>query len=159
MATINGTSTTSAPPSTDPSIYSAELALFRKQRLPSSTDEWLARAQAVSQILARDAPARDIQQKSPRAEIALLKASALVKVLAEGKHGGGGESWETAYKVIREVAKGDGSIGMLLGYHLLWSVTAVVVGDERQADGVGRAICRGDDGEGYFVGGKILKNC
>ena len=44
------------------------------------------------------------------------------------------------YKVIREVAKGDGSIGMLLGYHLLWSTTANVVGTEDQAKSVQKVL-------------------
>ena len=157
MTSRNGTSPNKIPQYTNPSIYSTEITSFSEQGLPRATAEWIARAKAVAQILARDATARDSAQKSPKAEIALLKAAGLTKVLAEKRHGGGGESWETGYKVIREVAKGDGSIGMLLGYHLLWSVTAVVVGDERQADGVGQAVAYGTDGEGYFIGGKDFK--
>lgn len=34
--------------------------------------------------------------------------------------GGAGETWSTAYRVIRAVARGDGSLGQLLGYHYLW---------------------------------------
>ena len=145
----------SAPAATDPTTYSTQHAEFRGQGLPQSTKAWISRARSVASILAVDAPSRDTAQHSPRAEVALLKSSGLTKLLGEKRHGGGGESWETAYKVIREVAKGDGSIGMLLGYHLLWSVTAIVVGSEQQADGVGQAICHGEDGEGYFVGGEF----
>ena len=43
------------------------------------------------------------------------------------EHGGGGQSWDTAYRVIREVARGDGSIGQLLGYHYLWAWAARLV--------------------------------
>ena len=153
MTTVNGHGAKAPPPSSDPSIYANEIEAFSKQGQPTSAKGWLDRAKTVAQTLARDAASRDIAQHSPRAEIALLKASSLTKVLAKVRHGGGGESWEVAYKVIREVAKGDGSIGMLLGYHLLWSVTAVVVGDERQADGIGKIIVHGENGEGYFVGG------
>ena len=72
--------------------------------------------------------------------VQLLKASGLVTLLGPREHGGAGETWDTAYKVIREVAKADGSIGMLLGYHLLWSTTANVVGTEDQAKSVQRVL-------------------
>ena len=35
-------------------------------------------------------------------------------------HGGGGQDWTTALRVVRAVSAGDGSIGQLLGYHYLW---------------------------------------
>lgn len=62
----------------------------------------------MSNILAPDASARSKDQKTPRAEISLLKSSGLTKVLGDVKYGGGGQTWETGYKVIREVAAGDG---------------------------------------------------
>ena len=34
--------------------------------------------------------------------------------------------------MIREVAAGDGSIGQLLGYHLLWSWAARLLGTREQ---------------------------
>ena len=74
-----------------------------------------------------------------------------MKVLGPKKYGGGGESWETGYKVIREVARGDGSLGMLLGYHLLWSTTANVVGTDEQADAIQQAVIENN----YFVGGAV----
>lgn len=111
----------------------------------------MKRARQVAEILALDAPKRDIENKSPVAEIALLKASGLLKVLGPKQFGGGGESWETGYKIIREVAKGDGSIGMLLGYHLLWSTTANVVGTEEQAIAIQQVIIENN----YFVGGAV----
>ncbi|KAF7591631.1 hypothetical protein BBP40_001270 [Aspergillus hancockii] len=113
-----------APPSSDPSIYQTHHDAFAAEGQPTTTAGWLERARKVSDILAPDASARSKEQKTPRAEVALLKSSGLLKLLGDVKYGGGGENWETGYKVIREVAAGDGSIGMLLGYHLLWSVTA-----------------------------------
>lgn len=64
------------------------------------------------------------------AEISLLKSSGLTRVLGLAKYGGREQSWEVGYKVIREVAKADGSIGMLQGYHLLWSWTTKVMGTD-----------------------------
>lgn len=49
------------------------------------------------------------------------------------------------------MAKGDGSIGMLLGYHLLWSTTANVVGTEEQASAIQQVILENN----YFVGGAV----
>lgn len=104
----------------------------------------------MASILAQDAPQRDIDNKAPAAEISLLKSSGLLKVLGPKAYGGGGETWDTGYKVIREVAKADGSIGMLLGYHLLWSTTANVVGTEDQAKNVQKVLIEQNLVSGYL---------
>jgi alkylation response protein AidB-like acyl-CoA dehydrogenase len=75
---------------------------------PSNTEEWIERASKVAQILAEDGAIRDIQQQSPFPEISLLKSSGLSGILGPTQYGGGGQPWDVAYKVIREVAKGDG---------------------------------------------------
>jgi len=136
-------------PSTDPTIYDIHHQKFISDGLPTSAEGWLQRARQVSEILAADAPARDIENKSPRAEIALLKSAGLLKVLGPTKYGGGGQTWEVGYNLIREVAKGDGSLGMLLGYHLLWSTTANVVGTDEQKERIQKLIIENN----YFVGG------
>lgn len=125
---------------TNPEVYNAHHKAFQAQDLPSGQSGWVERARNVAAILAQDAPQRDIDNKAPAAEISLLKSSGLLKVLGPKAYGGGGEAWDTGYKVIREVAKGDGSLGMLLGYHLLWSTTANVVGTEDQARSVQKVI-------------------
>jgi alkylation response protein AidB-like acyl-CoA dehydrogenase len=141
---------TSAYESSDPSVYASHHEAYGSEGLPSSTASWLQRAQAVSKILASDAAARDLANKSPVTEVSLLKSSGLLKILGPVEYGGGGQSWEVGYKAIREVAKGDGSIGMLLGYHLLWSKTADIVGTEEQKERFQRLIIENN----YFVGGK-----
>lgn len=104
MATENVTP--SIHPSTDPAIYQEYESKWAT--LPTDEDTWLKRAQEVSTILAEDAPAREKANKSPRAEIALLKHSGLTKILGPKKYGGGEQPWSVAYKAIREIAKGDG---------------------------------------------------
>jgi hypothetical protein len=136
--------------SSNPSVYASHHEAYATEGLPSSPASWLHRAKEVSKILASDAAARDLVNKSPVAEVSLLKSSGLLKILGPVQYGGGGQSWETGYRAIREVAKGDGSIGMLLGYHLLWSKTADIVGTEEQKDRFQRLIIEND----YFVGGK-----
>jgi hypothetical protein len=133
----------------DPAVYETHHKKFISDGLPTTTEGWLERAREVSEILATDAAARDIENKTPRAEVSLLKSSGLLKVLGPKNIGGGGQSWEVGYKVIREVAQGDGSLGMLLGYHLLWSTTANIVGNDEQKERVQKLIIENN----YFVGG------
>lgn len=139
-------------PISDPAFYETHHRNFISDGLPTSTEGWLQRAREVSEILATDAAARDIENKSPRAEVSLLKSAGLLKVLGPKNIGGGGQSWEVGYKVIREVAKGDGSLGMLLGYHLLWSTTASVVGTDEQKERFQKLIIENN----YFVGGVLF---
>lgn len=135
----------------DPAVYETHHKKFIFEGQPTSAEGWVERAREVSQILAADAAARDIENKSPRAEVSLLKSAGLLKILGPEDIGGGGQSWEVGYKVIREVAKGDGSLGMLLGYHLLWSTTANVVGTNEQKARVQKLIIENN----YFVGGVL----
>lgn len=96
------------PPATDPAVYKEHHDAFAAEGQPKDVTGWLARAKKVSDILVVDAAARSKEQKTPRAEIALLKSSELTKIIGDPKYGGGGQDWEVANKVIREVAAGDG---------------------------------------------------
>ncbi|OGE54632.1 hypothetical protein PENARI_c005G02758 [Penicillium arizonense] len=136
-------------PETNPAVYAQYQTKWSE--LPSTEDAWVARAQEVAKVLAQDAAQRDQENRSPRAEVALLKYSGLLKLLGPKKYGGGEQPWSVGYKAIREVAKADGSIGMLLGYHLLWSTTANVVGTPEQADRTHQLIITNN----YFVGGAV----
>lgn len=95
-------------PATDPAVYDAYKEKWAA--LPDSADAWLARAREVAEVLAQDAAQRDQDNKSPRAEVALLKHSGLLKLLGPKKYGGGEQPWRVGYKAIREVAKGDGCV-------------------------------------------------
>ncbi|GLZ41419.1 acyl-CoA dehydrogenase family protein [Actinokineospora sp. NBRC 105648] len=103
---------------------------------PSTAEEWLTRAAEVSALLAVDAVSRDREAKTPHAEVQLLKDSGLVTLLGPSAHGGGGQDWPTAYRVVREISKADGSIGQLLGYHYLWFWAARLVGTPEQITAV-----------------------
>ncbi|KAL1623610.1 hypothetical protein SLS56_008193 [Neofusicoccum ribis] len=149
MASNGAANGSPAHPATDPAVY--EEYHFKWSKLPSTTDEWIARATEVKEVLARDVVKRDRENKTPRAEVVLLKHSGLLKVLGAQKYGGGGQPWEIGYRVIREVAKGDGSLGMLLGYHLLWSTTANVVGTAEQAESLQEYIISNN----LFLGGAV----
>jgi alkylation response protein AidB-like acyl-CoA dehydrogenase len=118
---------------------------------PSSADEWIARAHEVAAVIAVDAAARDRAGETPYTEVALLKASGLVTLLGPVEHGGGGQEWPTAYRVIRIIAGADGSIGQLLGYHYLWFWAARLVGTREQIEAVETDATRNQ----WFFGGAV----
>ncbi|MFG2888703.1 acyl-CoA dehydrogenase family protein [Streptomyces sp. NPDC048248] len=118
---------------------------------PDSPQGWVERAAEVSAVLATDAAARDHAGATPHAEIRLLKDSGLVTLLGPVEHGGAGQDWPTAYRVIREVAKADGSIGQLLGYHYLWNWAARLVGTPEQWQQVEAEAARNQ----WFFGGAV----
>jgi alkylation response protein AidB-like acyl-CoA dehydrogenase len=124
---------------------------LNKEELPKDEAGWIDRAREVAKVLALDAARRDIEQKSPFDEIKLLKASGLTVILGAASFGGGGQDWSVAYRAIREVSRGDPSIGMLLGYHLLWSTTADVVGTDDQRDRAQKNIVQNR----WFLGGAV----
>ncbi|MEV7951137.1 acyl-CoA dehydrogenase family protein [Streptomyces rubiginosohelvolus] len=118
---------------------------------PDSPAAWIERAAEVAALLATDAAARDKAGATPYTEIQLLKDSGLVTLLGPAGHGGGGQDWTTAYRVIREVAKADGSIGQLLGYHYLWNWAARLVGTREQWEHVEAEAVR----HTWFFGGAV----
>ncbi|ATY95097.1 acyl-CoA dehydrogenase family protein [Streptomyces bacillaris] len=118
---------------------------------PDSPAAWIERAAEVAAILATDAAARDKAGATPYTEVQLLKDSGLVTLLGPAGHGGGGQDWTTAYRVIREVAKADGSIGQLLGYHYLWNWAARLVGTREQWEHVEAEAVR----HTWFFGGAV----
>lgn len=142
---------TGTAPATAATTSAAEVVDWSAQPTPTDEAGWLRRAREVRRILERDAVARDRAGATPYDEVALLKESGLVTLLGPVEHGGGGQEWPTAYRVIREVAAGDGSIGQLLGYHLLWFWAARLVGTPEQITAVEEQATR----ERWFFGGAV----
>lgn len=93
-------------PATNPAVYDSYQGKW--STLPDTAEAWLARAREVADVLAQDAAQRDQENKSPRAEVALLKHSGLLKLLGPKKYGGGEQPWSVGYQAIREIAKADG---------------------------------------------------
>ena len=90
----------------DPSVYSEYAQRWRET--PQDEAAWIQRAQDVADVLAVDAAVRDQENRSPRAEIALLKHAGLLKILGSKRYGGGEQPWSVGYKAIRKVAEADG---------------------------------------------------
>lgn len=132
-------------------IKSREKSAWADRQVPTTADEWIARAGEVADVLALNAVERDRVQKTPHAEVQLLKDAGLVTLLGSKKYGGAQQSWDTAYRVIRRVSAGDGSIGQLLGYHYLWSQLAKFWGTQEQADHVDEQSTTNN----WFFGGAV----
>ena len=99
-----------------------------------SEAEWLERAREVGRTLAADVTARDRANEQPVAEIALLKSSKLLTMLGPVEHGGGGQSLQTGYRIVRELARYDASVAQLLGYSYIWSLMPQLVGTPEQIE-------------------------
>lgn len=118
---------------------------------PTSPEEWIERARQVATTLAADAVPRDRANRTPYAEVRLLKDSGLVTLLGPVEHGGAGQDWTTALRVVRAVSAGDGSIGQLLGYHYLWFWAVRLVGTPEQIAAVEQAATT----DTWFFGGAV----
>lgn len=118
---------------------------------PTNPEGWIQRARDVAGQLAVDAVTRDRALAVPEAEVRLLKDSGLVTLLGPVEHGGAGQDWTTALRVVRAVSAGDGSIGQLLGYHYLWAWAARLVGTPEQIAAVEQQATE----EQWFFGGAV----
>ena len=118
---------------------------------PTDPEGWVQRGRDVASQLAVDAVARDRANATPYAEVQLLKDSGLVTLLGPAAHGGAGQDWTTALRVVRAVSAGDGSIGQLLGYHYLWAWAARLVATPEQVAAVEQQATE----NAWFYGGAV----
>ncbi len=123
----------------------------RWSAIPRTSEEWVERATQVATTLAVDALERDRANRAPYDEVALLKESGLVTLLGPVEHGGAGQDWTTALRVVRAVSAGDGSIGQLLGYHYLWFWAPRLVATPEQIVAVEQQATE----ERWFFGGAV----
>ncbi|MGW2461023.1 acyl-CoA dehydrogenase family protein [Streptomyces sp. NPDC001356] len=86
--------------------------------------DWLHIAREMADDLATDAVEREQAGKAPLDEVARLRESGLLALLAPVACGGGGADWRTACTAVRTVAAADGAIGHLLGSHYFLSSSA-----------------------------------
>jgi alkylation response protein AidB-like acyl-CoA dehydrogenase len=77
----------------------------------------VAFARAFSASLAASATQHERQNVRPVEEVAILKSSGLVNLLIPERFGGLGGTIPQALQVLVELARGDASVGSLLGYH------------------------------------------
>jgi alkylation response protein AidB-like acyl-CoA dehydrogenase len=78
-----------------------------------------AKAEEIASDLARRGAQLDAEGKPPLAEIDRLKQEGLLTALHPVEIGGGGLDWVDGLRLVRILARGESSIGQLLGYHFV----------------------------------------
>ena len=78
---------------------------------------WSGIAESAAATLALDALDRDRANLDPHRELQLLRDAGLVTLLDPAEHGGGGAHWQTAFRVVRILARADASVAQVLAYH------------------------------------------
>ena len=90
-------------------VYAAGLGVTR--------DSLFASAAEISHDLSLHAADLDRDGRPPIGEIVKLKKAGLLNALHAREIGGGGLDWVDGLKLVRILARGESSIGQLLGYH------------------------------------------
>ncbi|SIR22751.1 Acyl-CoA dehydrogenase [Rhizobium sp. RU20A] len=83
----------------------------------SQREDLFARAAAISADLVRRGAKLDAEGRPPLEDITTLKAAGLLTALHPTEIGGGGLDWIDGLRLVRILARGESSIGQLLGYH------------------------------------------
>ncbi|POM27366.1 Dibenzothiophene desulfurization enzyme C [Actinomadura rubteroloni] len=109
----------------------------------------LRRAETVAAELRATAAERDRANRTPRAEVELLRGHDLLQVQEPVEYGGDGLTYAQASQITRVIARGDTSIAHLIGYHYAQTRIAPLFGTPEQAD----AQSRRNAGEKLFWGG------
>ncbi len=99
--------------------------------LKKSTD-FLELAAQLSDEFTKTAVERDARGGTPTHELNSLRESGLLELLVPQEYGGWGETWFNALKVVREIAKADGSLAQLLGYHYVNATIPQLFGTAEQ---------------------------
>jgi alkylation response protein AidB-like acyl-CoA dehydrogenase len=86
---------------------------------PDLSDPIVAKAVTLRDAFAVDAPARDQVGGRPVDQVRRLKDSGLLVAAIPVEYGGTGASWLSILRAVREIARTDGSLAHLFGYHHL----------------------------------------
>ncbi|MGO4199241.1 acyl-CoA dehydrogenase family protein [Rhizobium sp. YAF28] len=103
----------------------------------TTREDLFARAEDISADLSRRAAELDRDGRPPLAEIVKLKNAGLLNALHDQKIGGGGLDWVDGLRLVRILARGESSIGQLLGYHFVNSQYVYWALEEARAHAVG----------------------
>lgn len=96
-------------------------------------EQWIGVASRLAASLAPTALQRDRANALPREELDVLRKAGLINLLVPTEFGGSGAHWETAFGVVREIARADASLGILLGYHYLNQACITFYGTDENA--------------------------
>lgn len=95
-------------------------------------DPWRARADQLAAALAETAVERDRSGGNAKRERDRIRSSGLLALSIPRRHGGEGGSWAETQSVVRQLARVDGSLAHLFGFHHLLLATVRLFGDEAQ---------------------------
>jgi alkylation response protein AidB-like acyl-CoA dehydrogenase len=95
------------------------LHLLKDPDLQDDRTRLFAKAEEISADLARRGAELDAEGRPPIAEMERLKKDGLLNALHPVEIGGGGLDWVDGLRLVRILARGESSIGQLLGYHFV----------------------------------------
>lgn len=96
--------------------------------------DYLEIANALAKEFAKTAIERDKKGGTAKVERDLLRKSGLLSLIIPKSLGGCGENWRTVFQITRELAKVDGSMAHLFGYHFLCLTSIHLYGSPRQKE-------------------------
>ncbi|MGE7766337.1 acyl-CoA dehydrogenase family protein [Peribacillus sp. NPDC096540] len=99
-----------------------------------SKADYLEIAYSLAKEFAKTAIERDKRGGTAKFERDLLRESGLLSLMIPKSLGGKGEDWKTVLQLTRELAKVDGSIAHLFGYHFLCLTSVHLFGSPFQKE-------------------------
>jgi len=112
---------------------------------------WSARAESLAAALVENAVERDRLGGSAKRERDLIRASGLLALSIPRSEGGEGASWADTQRVVRQLARVDGSLAHLFGFHHLLVATVRLFGEPWQW----RRAYAGTAANGWFWGNAL----
>ncbi|WIM85934.1 acyl-CoA dehydrogenase family protein [Candidatus Mycobacterium wuenschmannii] len=100
----------------------------------------IAVARELAQTWSEGLLERDRAGGSATAEREALRNSGLLSLGVPEQFGGWGADWPTVFDVVREIARVDGSLGHLFGYHIVDIAFVELLGSAEQKDATYRAV-------------------
>ena len=103
----------------------------------------LSLAGSLARDFAATAVERDRGGGTPKRERDALRASGLLALSIPKELGGAGESWPTTLRVVRAIARADGSVGHVFGFQHLLLATVRLFGTRGQFEVLARGTVEG----------------
>ncbi|WP_342047316.1 acyl-CoA dehydrogenase family protein [Bacillus sp. OTU530] len=96
--------------------------------------DYLEMANVLAKEFAKTAIERDKKGGTAKVERDLLRKSGLLSLIIPKSLGGHGENWKIVFQITRELAKVDGSMAHLFGYHFLCLTSVYLYGSPQQKE-------------------------